>query len=286
MQVNLKPGKTEMMIFAVSDARRAALKQQHNFTLAGQPVRYVEQTKYLGCQVHERWLFGVDFKMRASRVLVSTMMLRRQLDHLGADRSVRLGLRLYDVKVRPSALYGSCVWGTRFHMTDPGSRVVLNDLEKRHLDFIRSWCHLRGSEPKWLLYRELGRLPFHYFWWRDIIRFANRVACLPEGYLWKEMLSDTQVSSREGRSCWAGEITKFLGNVRYQPHPDSHAFIDEQAALTGLCSQYDKVWDGLCRLPRQAPDRAKLATYFAWFDPGSWLTSYVQAIYTLIFQRP
>ena len=47
--------------------------------------------------------------------------------------------------------------------------------------------------------------------------------------------------------------------------------IDEDIALASLCRAYDTVWDGLCRYPRQAPDRARLATYFAWFDSGSWL---------------
>ena len=96
-------------------------------------------------------------------MLVQTIMMRRELDNLGAARSVPLGLRMYDVKVRPSATYGSCVWATRFHMVQPDSSVCRNELEKRHLDFVRSWCHLRGSEPKWLIYRELGRLPLHYF---------------------------------------------------------------------------------------------------------------------------
>ena len=73
MQLNLGPGKPEMMILAVSAARRADLKQQHCFSLAGHPVRYVEQ--YLGCHVHERCLSGADVKPRASwisRMPVST----------------------------------------------------------------------------------------------------------------------------------------------------------------------------------------------------------------------
>ena len=271
MRLNMGPGKTAMMLFAVSASRRLQLKEQQSFVLSGQAVSYVEQYKYLGCQVHERWLFGADFKLRASRVLVQTMMLRRELDHLGAARSVRLGFRLYDVKVRPSAVYGSCVWATKFHAVDPSSHVVRNDLEKRHLDFIRSWCHLRGSEPKWLMYRELGRLPFHYFWWRDVIRFANRVARLPDGSLWREMLADSQSSFFEGGKCWAGEVAHFLRNVGYQVDAACPDFIDEEGALRALCTQYDGVWGGLCRYPRQAPDRARLATYFAWFDFGLWL---------------
>ena len=41
--------------------------------------------------------------------------------------------------------------------------------------------------------------------------------------------------------------------------------------LKALCASDDKAWDGLCRLPRQAPNRVKLATYFAWCDSGVWL---------------
>ena len=271
MQLNLKPGKTEMMIFAVSNSRRSALQQQHSFTLGGEAVRYVAQYRYLGCQVHERWLFSADFKPRASHLMFKSLELRRELDHLDAARSVRLGLRLYDVKVRPSATYGSCVWATRFHMVGTASMVVKNELKKRQLAFIRSWCHLRGSEPNWLLYRELGRLPLHYFWWRDIIRFANRVAQLPDNSIWREMMQDSFESSHEGKKCWAGDLERFLQNLGSTVQPGSQYTVNEQAVLASLCQAYDSVWDGLCRQPRQAPDRAKLATYFAWFDSGSWL---------------
>ena len=250
MQLNLKPGKPEMIIFAISDSRRSALQNQHTFILAGEAVRYVAEYKYLGCHVHERWLYGGDLKSRASRVLVHTLIMRRELDNLDVARSVRLGLRLYDVKVRPSATYGSCVWGTRFHMVNHSSAVIRNDLEKRHLGFIRSWCHLRGSEPTWLVYRELGRLPFHYYWWRDIVRFANRVSQHGDGSIWKEMLLDSCTSSQGGSRCWAGEVNKFLENVGCTFQEDGGALINEEKVLEALCRSYDKVWDGLCRHPR------------------------------------
>lgn len=164
MRVNLQLGKTEMMLFDVSDARRQALQQQHQFSVDGQVLRYVTQYRYLaiGCHVHERWLYGIDFKLRASRVFVQTLMLCRDLDHLSAARSVHLGLRMYDLRVRPSATYGSCVWATRFHSSDPASASVRNSLEQRHLEFVCGWCRLRGTEPTWLIYRELGQLPLHY----------------------------------------------------------------------------------------------------------------------------
>ena len=56
-------------------------------------------------------------------MLVQTLMMRRKLDRLStsAAKSVCLGLRLYEVKVKPAAIYGSCHdgWGTRFHMVSP-----------------------------------------------------------------------------------------------------------------------------------------------------------------------
>ena len=85
------------------------------------------------------------------------------------------------------------------------------------------------------------------------------------------MLSDSQSSFQEGRTCWAGQVAQFLRNVGFQFSLDCHNIIDEEGALQALCAKYYEVWDGLCRLPREAPDRAKLTTYFAWFDSGSWL---------------
>ena len=97
MRLDLGLGKTEIVIFAVSEPQRLQLKQRHCFILAGQHGQYVEHFKYQGCHVHERWLFGVDCKPRALRLLVQTIMMRPKMDQLNAARSVRLGLGLYDV---------------------------------------------------------------------------------------------------------------------------------------------------------------------------------------------
>ena len=60
------------------------------------------------CDAAYRTWPALPFGMRASRELVQTLMMRRELDQLSAAQSVRLtrlGLRLtvYDVKVKPSA---------------------------------------------------------------------------------------------------------------------------------------------------------------------------------------
>ncbi|KAK9808510.1 hypothetical protein WJX73_003231 [Symbiochloris irregularis] len=98
MRVNVAPGKTEMMIFGVSDERRIALKAANSFHLGGQPVRYTHQYTYLGCLLHEKTYFQPDFAKRKSQMFVKTLALRRALDHLNAARSLSLGFRLYDVQ--------------------------------------------------------------------------------------------------------------------------------------------------------------------------------------------
>ena len=59
------------------------------------------------------------------------------------------------------------------------------------LGLMRSKSCLHGSEPNWLVYRKLGRLPLHYLWWRDSVRFAHQVTCLLDGNVWKDILHDS-----------------------------------------------------------------------------------------------
>lgn len=199
------------------------------------------------------------------------MQMRREIDGLHCARSVRLGLRLYDVKVQPSATYGSCVWATRFHMVGTKSVAIMNDIERQHLKFLKSWCHLRNSESRWMIYRELGRLPFHYYWWRDVVRFANRVAALPQDSVWHEAFRDNLEIALGRKPSWFSDLRKFLSNIGYVSPQGSRHFIDERRVLDLLCAQYDAVWHGLHVSPRLALSRSKFTTYYRWIDRGSWL---------------
>lgn len=82
------------------------------------------------------------------------------------------------------------------------------------------------------------------------------------------MLQDSQRSARAGKPCWAAHVYHFLGNLGID-YRSCHDGIDERVVMTALCERYDRVWDGLCQLPREAPDRARLPTYSSWFDSGS-----------------
>ena len=60
--------------------------------------------------------------------------------------------------------------------------------------------------------------------------------------MWREMFSDSQSSSREGRSCWASQVAQFQRNVGYQACQSGHDFIDEAEALKALRAIYDGVY--------------------------------------------
>ena len=59
--------------------------------------------------------------------------------------------------------------------------------------------------------------------------------------------------------------------IGYEVQQCSSSFVDVDHALKWLCEQYDSVWQGLHTLPRQAPDRVCLSTYYRWFDREKWL---------------
>ena len=156
-------------------------------------------------------------------------------------------------------------------MVGTKSVAIMNDVERQHVTFLRSWCHLRESESRWLVYRELGRLPFHYYWWRDIVRFANRVAALPQHSIWREAFCDNLDNAIAGKKCWFSDLHRFLCNIGYDSSQGTRHFIDEQRVLDLLCAQYDAVWQGLPASPLQAHVRSKFTTYYRWMDRGAWL---------------
>ena len=108
--------------------------------------------------MHERHLFGADFEPSVFTVVGQVFQLRQQLDHLGCARSVRIDLRLYDMKVWPLATYGLCVWATRFCVVSPVFVVVSIAMEKQHLAWLRSWCHLRGFEHNRVILADVNML--------------------------------------------------------------------------------------------------------------------------------
>lgn len=204
MRANTGLGKTEMMLFGVSDARRAQLQAQV-FKVGGEAIRFVSQYKYLGILHHDTLHWRADLSVRHTRAQRSLGVMQSCLASLNTTRNVALAFRMHDVCVRTVQTYGSGVWATRFLDSDPG-KVIRNDIEAGHLQFMRRWCRLRQNVPIWAIYAELGRLPLHYFWWREVLRLLNAIVSLPDGSVWRDILLDNLAGQACRRRNWSGQV--------------------------------------------------------------------------------
>ena len=192
------------------------------------------------------------------------------LASLSAGKNVALAFRMHDVCVRSVQTYGSGVWATGFLNSDPAT-VVRNDMEAGHLQFMRRWCRLRQNVPVWAIYAELGRLPLHYFWWREVLRLWNAIVSLPEGTVWRDILQDNLADQACRRKNWSGQVHAFLVGIGFLSGPLQLRTLDVGEVLKCLLGRYASVWDSLPSYPRLAVDRVALTTYHRWMHRDEWL---------------
>ena len=124
--------------------------------------------------------------------------------------------------------------------------------------------------PVWAIYAELGRLPLHYFWWREVIRFWNQVVGLPEGNIWRDiMLDNCRAGLPPQELDWSGQ--GILYGIGYSSGALQLEKIDGDEVLQCLLRRYDTVWDSLGRFPRVVTSQVTLTTYNRWMRCGGWL---------------
>ena len=254
---------------AASAAQRTQMKTEQ-FHVGGQLIDYVEQHKCLGVTLHEVTLWKADMAVRESRASRSTGLMQSCLASLQATKSICLAFRMHDVCVRTVETYGAAMWATSYCCSDP-ARVVQNGLEKLQLQFMRRWCKLRQNVPVWAIFAELGRLPLHYFWWREIVRFFNRVAVLPDGNIWRAIMTDNLTWQHANAKCWSAQVRAFLQGITFSTGALELVELQEEFVMHLLLQRYSSVWDCLESLPRLASARVQLCTYHAWMHRGQWL---------------
>ena len=271
MRANTSVGKTELVIFGVSSARRSQL-QLETFYVGGQAISHVPEYKYLGIMHHESRHWGADLELRHAKAQRSLGAMHGNLVALEATKSVALAFRMHDVCVRTVQTYGSGVWATSYNAVSP-AQVARNLLESGHLQFMRRWCRLRQNVPVWAIYAELGRLPLHYYWWREVVRLWNSIVALPEGSVWHEILRDNLIDQHCRRKNWAGQVLAFLRAIGHVAGHGSLelAPLDVDQVLRLLLQRYGCVWESLPKFPRLASSQVHLATYYNWVFRGEWL---------------
>ena len=114
-------------------------------------------------------------------------------------------------------------------------------------------------------------MPLHKFWWREVVRFWNRIFELPEGDVWRDILVDSLSSQGDRRRNWIGQISTFMSAIVYASCPLVLDSLDMQRVLELLLQRYSQVWAPLGTLPRLATSRVRLTTYHSWLFRGEWL---------------
>ena len=269
MRANTGLGKTEMMLFGVSPARRLQL-QEEEFRVGGDVIRFVMQYKYLGILHDGGVLWNADLGVRHASAQRSLGVMQSCLSSLSATKNIALAVRMYDVCVRTVQTYGSGVWATRYFTSDP-LLVIRNDMEAGHLRFMRRWCRLRQNVPVWAIYAELGRLPLHYFWWREVLRLWNAIVALPQDSVWREIMEDNLASQSCRRKNWSGQVSAFLSGIGFCTGPLQLGMLDVDEVLDCLLRRYSSVWEPLPRYPRLAESQVALTTYRRWMSREDWL---------------
>ena len=136
---------------------------------------------------------------------------------------------------------------------------------------MRRWCRLRANVAVWAIYAELGRLPLHYFWWREIIRFWNSIVDLPEDSIWRDIMLDNLADQDSRRQNWSGQVKAFLSGIGCSSGPLGLERISGDEVLQCLLRRYDCVWGALGRFPRVVTSQVSLTTYYRWMRCGEWL---------------
>lgn len=202
MCVNIN--KTKAMVF-----RSGARTPDFDISYEGGAVEVVQAFKYLGIVFHSTHAFSADAgEARAAAAARAQGALRRRCYQLGIQDPT-LQMRLHDMLVRPSLLYGVEVWGPN-SLGAPGSKI-----DKVHRDFLRRVLGARSRASTDVVMAELGRFPLAVDAKLQLARFWNRLDALPGDRLVKcafqESLRLSTLPAARGRLPWAAEMAAALG---------------------------------------------------------------------------
>ncbi|MEW8546520.1 MAG: reverse transcriptase family protein [Candidatus Thiodiazotropha sp.] len=140
LQINLN--KTKVMIFGGNSRSNNLL-----FTIDGKRIEIVREFKYLGVLFTQNGRFVQNVKKISEIACKAMYLLRKRIVNLHLP--VDCQLKLFDQTIVPILLYGSEVYGFE----------NLCNIEKIHLDFLKSILKMKKSTPHIMVYGEFGRYP-------------------------------------------------------------------------------------------------------------------------------
>ena len=208
--LTVNAAKTQVMILRPGGGGSAArLAAGESFEYAGQALQVVDSCKYLGLtftQLTKKRGFASCADRLARAGQQATFAMRRRAFELGVS-TVEQQCRLFDILVKPVLSYGCEIWGVDLLTQADGSSAA----ERVHRWFCRRVQGLPRQVPAAVSLAELGRLPLHVSWVKQMAGYWNHLQdCMadPDRLLGWAAADNLQLMQEgldlaTGSPCWA-----------------------------------------------------------------------------------
>ena len=151
------------------------------FICNGHPIERVQSLCYLGLYFHESVSVAHLIKPLKAKTAGSWAMVQQKHAQFQCEDTVNLKLRLFQAILVPTVHYGCAVWG----MHSPSvalTNSAHSELQRVYERYLRIICGLQPSTPPAFLFAELNVLHLKVCWWRQSLKFWNKLARLLMGH--------------------------------------------------------------------------------------------------------
>jgi hypothetical protein len=234
MKVNAR--KSEVYVLYGKEDRRVRIQETSQFSLgwprtapaAQRVVPWRERVRYLGLYLSPKAPFAscINELEAAGRRAVFALLARLDAAHIWAP-AVRV--TCFEVQVRSVLSYGAELWGPdqlydllrlgprrRRTTRDLFEEARLHPMVQLQKDFLKR-CVGAKCPSLQLLFRELGQLPLHHFWLRQVCGFWNRLVDSAGTVYHDAFVADVKMACRKSSSdCWAAKVIAVLDALGYE----------------------------------------------------------------------
>lgn len=203
--------KTKVVIFHKSLSRAGQLQ----YTVQGKVVMVQDEYKYLGL------IFGTGRallttkleKAAASKGNAALAAVYRLFHSLHIQSNTYLKMKLFKAIVQPNLMYACEIWGTKLLALDP-TKPFASQVDGVSTPFYKNLLGLKSGTSTWCLHREVGMYPWQLMCFRQMLRFVNKLRCMPETTLARMALCDAIADFRDKQhNNWFAQLVSFCDKI-------------------------------------------------------------------------
>ena len=204
--------KTKVVVFHKS----LASVRHGQFTVQGNIVAVEDEYKYLGL------MFGAGRVLLASKLeqaaackgKVALAAVYRLFHCLHIQSNPYLKMKLFKPVVQPNLMHACEIWGTKLLALDPKSPFQ-SQVDGVSTSFYRNLLSLKSSTSTWCLHREVGMYPGQLTCFRQMLRFVNKLRCMPDTTLARMALCDAIADYRNHQhNNWFAQLLSFCDKIQ------------------------------------------------------------------------